>query len=91
MQQNYPDEVIHGITQIETAAFPDFDFLLGGFPCQTFSSAGRRLGFSDTCGTLFFEVESILKEKKPYGFILEKEGCQLRRVSLLIKSLLITV
>jgi len=49
----------------------DFDFLLAGFPCQAFSAAGNRDGFCDTRGTLFFEVERILKEKKPYGFILE--------------------
>lgn len=72
LQQNHPDEVVHGdITQVESKDIPDFDFLLGGFPCQAFSSAGKRLGFSDTRGTLFFEVERILKDKKPYGFILE--------------------
>ena len=72
LKQNHPNEEIHGdITQIEAEDIPDFDFLLGGFPCQAFSSAGKRLGFSDTRGTLFFEVERILKEKKPYGFVLE--------------------
>ena len=69
---NYPNEKISGdITQIPSDAIPDFDFLLAGFPCQAFSSAGRRLGFLDTRGTLFFEVERILGDKKPQGFILE--------------------
>lgn len=72
LKQNHPDEEIHGdITQIPSNAIPDFDFLLAGFPCQAFSSAGKRLGFYDTRGTLFFEVERILNEKSPYGFILE--------------------
>lgn len=72
LKQNHPDEVIYGdITKIDEKVIPDFDFLLGGFPCQAFSSAGKRLGFSDTRGTLFFDVERILKEKQPYGFILE--------------------
>lgn len=72
LKQNHPDEEIHGdITQIEAKDIPDFDFLLGGFPCQAFSSAGKRLGFADTRGTLFFDVERILKEKRPYGFVLE--------------------
>ena len=72
LQQNYPGETIHGdITQIDEKDIPDFDFLLAGFPCQAFSSAGKRLGFSDTRGTLFFDVERILKEKKPFGFVLE--------------------
>lgn len=43
--------------------FPDFDFLLAGFPCQAFSYAGKRKGFDDTRGTLFFEVERILNKK----------------------------
>jgi DNA (cytosine-5)-methyltransferase 1 len=72
LKQNYPREIINGdITKIRTSDIPDFDFLLGGFPCQSFSAAGKRLGFMDTRGTMFFEIERILKEKKPFGFILE--------------------
>lgn len=72
LQQNYPNEKVHGdITEICEKSVPDFDFLLAGFPCQAFSSAGKRLGFLDTRGTLFFDIERILKEKQPFGFILE--------------------
>jgi len=72
LKQNHPDEIIHGdITQIPASEIPAFDFLLAGFPCQAFSTAGRRLGFEDTRGTLFFEVARILKEKEPFGFLLE--------------------
>lgn len=72
LHQNHPDEEIFGdITRIDSACIPDFDFLLAGFPCQAFSAAGKRLGFQDTRGTLFFEVERLIKEKKPYGFVLE--------------------
>ena len=72
LKQNHPDENNWGdITEIDEKSIPDFDFLLAGFPCQAFSTAGKRLGFEDTRGTLFFEVERILKEKKPYGFVLE--------------------
>lgn len=72
LKQNNPGEEIHGdITQVPATEIPDFDFLLAGFPCQAFSVAGKRLGFEDTRGTLFFEVERILKEKKPFGFVLE--------------------
>lgn len=72
LKQNNPNEKIHGdITAILASDIPDFDILLGGFPCQAFSVAGKRLGFTDTRGTLFFDIERILKEKKPYGFILE--------------------
>lgn len=59
------------ITKIEACDIPDHDILCAGFPCQPFSTAGRRLGFEDTRGTLFFEVARILKEKRPIGFILE--------------------
>lgn len=61
---------------------PDFDFLLAGFPCQPFSTAGTRKGFADTRGTLFFEIERILKEKMEKGspatgFLLENvEGLE---------------
>lgn len=57
---------IYGIKQ-----FPEFDFLLAGFPCQPFSYAGKQKGFVDTRGTLFFEIERLLKEHRPKGFLLE--------------------
>ena len=64
LAQNNPGERIYGdITQISASIIPDFDILLAGFPCQAFSAAGKRLGFLDTRGTLFFEVERILGEK----------------------------
>jgi DNA (cytosine-5)-methyltransferase 1 len=65
------DYFVGDITQVSNENIPDFDFLLGGFPCQPFSAGGKRLGFVDTRGTLFFEIERILAEKRPYGFILE--------------------
>ncbi len=72
LHQNHPNDVINGdIKQIQTADIPDFDYLLAGFPCQAFSAAGKRRGFEDVRGTLFFEVARILKDKQPNGFILE--------------------
>lgn len=65
------DYFVGDIFQVENKQIPDFDFLLGGFPCQPFSAGGKRQGFVDTRGTLFFEIERILRDKKPYGFILE--------------------
>ena len=65
------DYFVGDIFNVENKQIPDFDFLLGGFPCQPFSAGGKREGFVDTRGTLFFEIERILKKKKPYGFILE--------------------
>ena len=59
------------ITKIDACRIPDFDILLGGFPCQPFSQAGLHKGFSDTRGTLFFEIERILSEKRPAAFLLE--------------------
>lgn len=71
-KKNFPNEKIHGdITKISPKDIPDFDILLGGFPCQPFSSAGSRKGFLDTRGTLFFTIEEILREKKPRAFLLE--------------------
>lgn len=72
LKQNHPGENISGdISKIDAKDVPSCDFLCAGFPCQAFSSAGKRLGFVDTRGTLFFEVERILKAKRPKGFILE--------------------
>lgn len=59
------------ITKIAAKDIPDFDILIGGFPCQPFSQAGLHKGFSDTRGTLFFEIERIIKEKRPKAFLLE--------------------
>ncbi len=61
-----PSGDIHQIIDI-----PSFDLLLGGFPCQPFSYAGKRKGFGDTRGTLFFEIERILGKHQPKAFLLE--------------------
>jgi len=72
LQHNFSHDYFVGdITKVPNDEIPDFDFLLGGFPCQPFSAGGKRLGFVDTRGTLFFEIERIIADKKPYGFILE--------------------
>lgn len=72
LKHNFKNDFFAGdIFEIRNEFIPNFDFLLGGFPCQPFSASGKRHGFLDTRGTLFFEIERILKYKKPYGFILE--------------------
>lgn len=70
--QSYYHEMPSGdIRQITPSKIPDFDILLGGFPCQPFSQAGHKKGFSDTRGTLFFEIERIIQCKMPRAFLLE--------------------
>lgn len=64
--KNYGD-----ITKINPKELQDFDLLVGGFPCQSFSIAGKRGGFSDTRGTLFFEIARIVREKQPRLLLLE--------------------
>lgn len=59
------------IRKIRARSLPDFDLLVGGFPCQSFSVAGKRRGFKDTRGTLFFEIARILAAKKPKLLLLE--------------------
>ena len=56
---------------IETERMPDFDLLCAGFPCQAFSIAGKREGFADARGTLFFEIARLVADKRPAYFILE--------------------
>ncbi|WP_223804666.1 DNA (cytosine-5-)-methyltransferase [Lactococcus protaetiae] len=68
---NFGDVPEGDITKIEAKDITDFDILVGGFPCQAFSQAGKKLGFEDTRGTLFFEIARILKEKRPKAFLLE--------------------
>ena len=59
------------VTKIEAETLPDFDLLVGGFPCQAFSIAGKRMGFDDTRGTIFFDFARIMKTKKPKFAIFE--------------------
>ena len=59
------------ITQVPIDKIPDFEILCGGFPCQPFSQAGRKLGFKDTRGTLFFRIEQIIREHEPQAIFLE--------------------
>ena len=72
MYENHFGDRPHGdITKIDAKDIPDHDILTGGFPCQAFSIIGGMKGFADTRGTLFFDVERILKEKQPKAFFLE--------------------
>lgn len=71
-EANFGEHPSGDITKIDAKDIPDFDILLGGFPCQAFSIIGKKEGFAnETCGTLFFEIERILKEKRPQSFMLE--------------------
>jgi DNA (cytosine-5)-methyltransferase 1 len=68
---NFLENPYSDIKQIDETALPDFELLLAGFPCQPFSYAGKQEGFCDKRGTLFFDIERILKHKKPRLFCLE--------------------
>ncbi len=68
---NYGEYPSGDITQIQAKDIPDHDLLLAGFPCQAFSQAGLKQGFKDTRGTMFFEIQRILAEKRPKMFLLE--------------------
>jgi DNA (cytosine-5)-methyltransferase 1 len=72
-QANFGDVPFGDITSSDVKKYipNQFDILCAGFPCQAFSIAGRRGGFEDTRGTLFFEVAEILKKAKPKAFFLE--------------------
>ena len=71
-EANFGEHPSGDITKINAKDIPDFDILLGGFPCQSFSIIGKKEGFAnETCGTLFFDIERILKEKCPPAFMLE--------------------
>lgn len=68
---HHHENFVGDIFQVKNEDIPPFDFLFGGFPCQPFSASGKRNGFADTRGTLFFEIERIIKYHQPKGFILE--------------------
>lgn len=74
-ERYYPDA-----TQIDPADLPDFDLLCGGFPCQAFSNAGRRRGFADARGTLFFEIARLAQAKRPPYLLLENVPYALQRI-----------
>ena len=71
-EANFGENPAGDITKIPANDIPDFDILLGGFPCQPFSIIGDKEGFNhETQGTLFFDIERILSEKMPSAFMLE--------------------
>jgi len=70
--ENFGDIPAGDITQIDTKEIPNHNILIGGFPCQPFSTIGKRQGFEHpTQGTLFFDIVRILKDKNPEAFLLE--------------------
>ncbi len=69
---NFSLKTMHGdIKKVDEKNIPDHDLLCAGFPCQSFSVAGKQKGFDDIRGTLFFDVIRIIKEKKPKYIFLE--------------------
>ena len=70
-EANFGEKPFGDINDIEPKDIPNHDILLAGFPCQPFSIAGKGLGFDDTRGTLFFNIEAIIREKQPQAFLLE--------------------
>ena len=70
--KHFPEHKNYGdLTKINAEELPDFDLFVGGFPCQAFSIAGKRKGFDDTRGTLFFDIARILRAKRPRLLLLE--------------------
>ena len=73
LNHNSPELIVEDIWKVDINDIPEFDVLLGGFPCQAFSIAGYRKGFRDEekGGNLFFRIAEIIEEKKPSAFLLE--------------------
>ena len=70
-EANFKESPLSDVTQIEAKSLPDFDLLCAGFPCQPFSISGKKKGFEDTRGALFFDICRIIDEKKPKVVLLE--------------------
>lgn len=70
-RRHYGECDIRDIRTVKPSELPDFDLICGGFPCQSFSVAGKRGGFNDTRGTLFFEIARLAAEKQPRLLLLE--------------------
>ncbi len=91
-EANFGDVPYGDITRIKAKEIPNHDILCAGFPCQAFSIAGKRGGFEDTRGTLFFDVARIIKEKKPKAFFLENvKGLMNHRSGETLKTILNTL
>ena len=91
---NYGEVPFGDITLEQTKKYiPDnFDILCAGFPCQAFSLAGKRLGFEETRGTLFFDVAEILRRKQPKAFFLENvKGLAIHDKGKTLKTILNTL
>lgn len=70
-EKNFKDNIYGDITKIKEHDIPAHDIILAGFPCQAFSIAGKKAGFEDTRGTLFFDVARMIKYHQPKAFLLE--------------------
>ena len=74
-ERYYPDA-----RAIDPDELPPFDLLCGGFPCQAFSNAGKRRGFADARGTLFFEIARLVEARRPAYLLLENVPYALQRI-----------
>ena len=70
-ENNYGLKPVGDITKVDVSTIPDFDVLCGGFPCQSFSNSGKKMGFDDRRGNLFESILSIAAEKRPKFMFLE--------------------
>ena len=70
-EKNFGEKPFGDITVIDEKDIPEHDILCAGFPCQAFSASGKKLGFADTRGTLFFDVARIVKAKQPKVVFME--------------------
>ncbi len=70
-RKHYGECDTRDIRTVDAGEIPKFNLLCGGFPCQSFSVAGKGKGFDDTRGTLFFEIARILSERRPEHLLLE--------------------
>lgn len=70
-KENYGESPFPDVTKIIPEKIPDFQVLLAGFPCQPFSICGKKMGFEDTRGTLFFDICRIIDVKHPDVVVLE--------------------
>ena len=70
-EKNFKENPLGDVTKIDLRELPNFDMLCAGFPCQPFSISGKKMGFEDTRGTLFFDICRIIDAKKPKVILLE--------------------